>query len=540
MRAPLDVVLSSTAGWPEKHIAGRIDDYQQTTTSPGGYATITFTLREPILSDLLLKYQTVGVYDRRSGEQVHGGRLVIPGKSTDNSGDVWQVQAIGEGPAHMQDRTVPYVVIESQLDGWYPRTKNSASGTAEIGTTPDQANDYAITLTAPGGSVVGTGLFVQMGYDRLADCGMTLGSFGYTTKCGKTDANWQVESGTLAYPAGSITNVSQPTFSTTATARGPFLLTTDFPATDDTIRLAIRRTSATNVADDTSWGAYYNVYVRARLKDKLGADRPGSTNSYVLASDVVADLLGRFLTRLDGSTATVTTTTHQIDQLAYIDGVTPQQVIEDLLVLEQTMTWHVWGTTTAGLYRFEFISWVGVPRYDVTVLDGFDSPAPTDDLYNEVKVKYVDQRGRIRYVTRTQTVAQLGSRTQSYLLDLGTEPGSNANAVRAGDQFLAQHAAPPNAGTLTIKRPVYDTVFDRMVWPWEIRPGSLFRVRGVRPYVDALNATDRDGVTVFRGTSAAFSDADGACVVQLDAPPDDDTTAIAKLEKKRRRPHGGK
>ena len=37
-----------------------------------------------------------------------------------------------------------------------------------------------------------------------------------------------------------------------------------------------------------------------------------------------------------------------------------------------------------------------------------------------------------------------------------------------------------------------------MVQPWELRPGKLIRVRGIQANADALNSTERDGVTVFK------------------------------------------
>jgi hypothetical protein len=55
-----------------------------------------------------------------------------------------------------------------------------------------------------------------------------------------------------------------------------------------------------------------------------------------------------------------------------------------------------------------------------------------------------------------------------------------------------------------------------MVMPWEIRPG-LIRVRGILPRIDALNASDRDGVTVFRIVSAEYRASDAAATLELDS-----------------------
>jgi hypothetical protein len=80
-----------------------------------------------------------------------------------------------------------------------------------------------------------------------------------------------------------------------------------------------------------------------------------------------------------------------------------------------------------------------------------------------------------------------------------------------------------------------DYTLSRIVQPWEIRPGNLIRVRGVRPYVDSLNATDRDGVTVFRIVSTSYSDSQGAAVLELDAYTPDEARQIARLTNTRRR-----
>src|SRR5205085_7027166 len=119
------------------------------------------------------------------------------------------------------------------------------------------------------------------------------------------------------------------------------------------------------------------------------------------------------------------------------------------------------------------------------------------------------------------------------LIDLGDEPGSAANAQQVGDQFLAQHATPPNAGTLTVARRIRDLDTGRMVEPYEIRPGELVRVRGTRPYPDSLNASARDGVTVFRLVQTDWSDSDGTCRLSLDNPRDSTTNAVNRAIRKR-------
>src|SRR3990172_9057007 len=64
----------------------------------------------------------------------------------------------------------------------------------------------------------------------------------------------------------------------------------------------------------------------------------------------------------------------------------------------------------------------------------------------------------IRRTRRTQVVDVLtdAGLTREALLDLGDDVGTSTNAQRAGDQFLAQHSSPLNAGALTIAEPILD------------------------------------------------------------------------------------
>jgi hypothetical protein len=540
MRTPLEVWLSGDQG--RVSVTRRVADLRVDAASPGGFTSVSMTMNEPIVSDFLLGFDTVAVYDGRNGSTVSVGRLVEPAKGVSESGEVWQLQAIGEGPAHMQDVTVPRVYIESQLDGFHQKTKHNNSAEVSIGALQGTAVENAIIVHLPGGTVIGNAFVGALYNERLADCGMELGGYGFTRTSGQANANYQTQSAVMAADGTPATQiVSSANYATPTVAAGPFVVITDWAtAGADILRLGADKSAggALTINDDTTWTAFYNVYMAARrkLKDGTNAANAAHANSYVLASEIVADLLGRDLPRFDGANATVTATTHHIDQLSYIDGATPMQIMEDLLALESAYTWHVWeADSTTGLYSFEWVAWPTTVRYEASVIDGFSSPAPADDLFNEVNVRYRDGKGRTRWAQRTQTVAALGTLTRAAMIDLGDETGSLANANRAGDRFLADHAAPPNAGTLTVARPILDRDTGRMVAPWEIRPGSLIRVRGVRPYVDSLNATDRDGVTVFRIVSTSYSDSQGAAVLELDAYTPDEARQIARLTNTRRR-----
>jgi hypothetical protein len=56
-----------------------------------------------------------------------------------------------------------------------------------------------------------------------------------------------------------------------------------------------------------------------------------------------------------------------------------------------------------------------------------------------------------------------------------------------------------------------------MVQPWEIRAGNLIRVRDVTPRIDSLNATDRNGVTVFRVYAVDYDASSNTATLELDS-----------------------
>ena len=165
------------------------------------------------------------------------------------------------------------------------------------------------------------------------------------------------------------------------------------------------------------------------------------------------------------------------------------------------------------------MAWPTTVRYETDVTDGYDSQGSADGLWNAVQVRWTDINGQVQTTRRTSTVAALTNAgiTRETLLDLGYDIGSLANAQQIGDQFLALHGVAANAGRLTVARPVHDLITGMTVMPWQIKAGELIRVRGVLPRVDALNATARDGTTVFRIWSREYDIGTAAATLELDS-----------------------
>jgi hypothetical protein len=172
-------------------------------------------------------------------------------------------------------------------------------------------------------------------------------------------------------------------------------------------------------------------------------------------------------------------------------------------------------------HRFEWREWPTTVAYDASTVDGYSSTGSAEGLNNQVVVRYHGGLGPTKTEQASQVVPELtdAGLTRNGYRDLGDEVGSLANATRAAQQFLTDHATAPNAGRLTVSRPIFDHDLGRMVDPWEIRPGKLIRVRGILASSDALNATSRDGVTVFKVIGVDYDTSSASATLELDSQP---------------------
>lgn len=507
------------------------------SVAPGGYAGVTFSLDRPLAlqPDDLAYYAGVQVIDTRSGHVVGEGRLEDPGRGAGADGEVWQVAAVGPS-AHASDRKKPLIYVDQSLERW--KRHNSSARITQ--TDPDERTDDVPSLLTkfPEGSTAGQDLTATMVYLALKETAQELARVRMAVVNGATSTSW--ENRLLTAPdSGAASIVTQPTWSSSETIlfgeRGgsPAITSGHSKAF-----LRIIRTAASGTATSSSWGEWYNIAVRAILKNASGTDiTSGYTVNTVLASEVVKDLLGRLLTKYDGPNATVATTSFAIDQLAYPDGVTPAEVLEDLMVIDPAYYWAAWESNSAGLHRFEWVAWPTTVRYEADVTDGADFPGSAVGLFNAVNVRWRSPGGNIRIRRSTQTVPELtdAGLTREETIDLGDDIASSSIGDQAGARFLAEHKHPPNAGTLTVARPILDRDRGTMVMPWEIKPGTLIRIRGIAPNANSLNVTTRDGVTVFRIVGVDFDASTATAQLELDSYPLTVARALAKLAKKRTR-----
>jgi hypothetical protein len=541
---PITVRLSSSKA--DVHITDKLSGLSWRSIVPGGYASASFSLQSPIdVNDpMLAPFTRVYIYDGRDGAVLWEGRLQMSGRTAGDQGQVWSLTAIGPS-SHTSDEISPLVYIDRRLEPWRRSTTEGALMPAACQVTATNhpttnSLDVILCQFGPGLPVVNS-TRAAAAYDVLVGTGMFFGAIGFSWDAGFTSSTWSAQ---LGSGVGG-THLETPFSATGNTAGGSFTgwVVTDIPAGRDVafIRLTNSSAGAVTITDDIRWIAFSNIRVLGRRVDVNGVSVSGSagmvSSFFVHASWVIADLLGRgMLSQFDGPGAEFNALdTIDIDQLAYEDAVTPNQVLDDLMKLEPAAYWAAWESNAAGKYRFEWSNWPTTPQYEASVIDGFDNPAPTFEMYNKINVRYKDSRGITRVLTKTQVVPALddeGLVREGYI-DLGDEVGSASNANAAADTFLSEHAGPYSVGTLTVARPIMD-INGRTVMPWQIVPGKLIRVRGIEASHQITGAATWDGITVFRIVSVECN-SDGVATLELDMFTQTEARAMWVLAKKRNR-----
>lgn len=541
MSIPVPLTVRIQTARADRHITADLRDLTFRETAPGGYASVNLSLSRPlnIQPDDLDYYAHIWVYDGRSGAVVCEGLVEDPRRAAGSDGQIWDIAAVGPA-GRVLDRTVPYISVDQDLQSWKRVDAGNITG-GSMTTCQDPADSSAtgpqgIKLQFPQGTVHDNGSHISAQYERIWQAGQKLARFDYHWSGGGVDPSYLLFTEVTTNAAGTAERPRSEVMSSGA-GSDPAVVVTDWTNGKNTMRLNYWRSAPPGpitTANDNYWVHVHGLSVLAMRYTAAGVEiTSGYTTNTVLASDIVKDLLGRGLLPLfDGVNASVATTTYAIDQFAYPDGVTPGKLLDDLMVLEPAYYWEARATNpSTGKNQFNWKAWPTTVRYEASVVDGFDSPGSAAELYNAVRVRYTDVDGQIRTVQRTLAVASLTAAgiTREGFIDLGDTLGSAANANQVGDEFLDQHSTPPNAGTLTIARPIIDIDRARMCMPWEIEAGNLIRVRGVMPRVDSLNAADRDGSTVFRIVARDFQASSATATLELDSYSPSIARAIAKL-----------
>lgn len=514
----------------------------------GGLAYVRVNLAEKLdRIDRFVYFDNVVVYDARTAAVVASGVLSDLGRSASADGQRWDVAAAGP-MQHAWDIELPLIYVDQSIsDGWRQINRNNRGAQWSQSTLPSNDSDSSpesIVLNMPEGSTFATGDSITVRNERLRECGQQLGRISFSWDSGgPADGDYRLRVWTSDDPS-AVTDGSSSWSANHNPAGGSasLVVTTDFTNGRDVVDLIMDRQSGSGKpADDSKWFGVYHWLIRCRLMNADGTNVTAGAsyaNDYVLAHEIVNDLLGRCLPEFDGANASVSTTgTHQFDSLAYPDGTTAGQVLEDVMASEPGLRWFV---DDDGQFR-----WTPKPtsvRYVATLDDGGDFPSTISEVFNVAVVRWRDKRGRVRSTKRTAANAGVDDlylgplgRTRQKVIDVGDEVASSAAATRVADKFLEQHASPKNGGTLTVARPILDRDTGRMVRPHEVQPGELIQVRGVESYADALNASDSDGQTVFRIFAMTYTSDSDSAQLELDSYPYSEFGAILRLFRKRNR-----
>ena len=533
LQVPLEVQIGSA------HVTRKIDGLTFRKEAIGGLQSVALTLAAPLSQMAVNALDQVRLTDARSGEIIGEARIADPGRSANDQGQRYSLMAFGPA-ATASDTNRMLVVIDQTMDEGWRRVKRANSAGGDIGksTKPNTDGTDAIVAQFSQGKTVDTGNQLAVRYERIRDADQRLGSVAYDWDAGRTDANF------AARVVGVLDNTpdgSAAKSSTWDTAGGShrIVYTTDFTIGRNQFDLEAYYSGAgTSPTTDRYWASFANIIIRSLLYDQAGGDQ-GNAQDYVKADWVVEHLLGGgWLSQFDGANASIDTSgAQQIDQMAYPDGISAREVLDDLMALEPSLYWTSGPNITGNGYQFFWKLWPTTVRYEATMEDTGDFPTSTQELYNAVTVRWRDPRGRPRRTTRTGACPILDAQglTRTAILDIGDELGSIPNAQRIGDNFLAEHKYPPNAGTLTLARPIRDLQTGMMVDPHEIVEGSLIRVRGIESYPDALNASSNDGQTVFRIWAYDYTSETHSSRLELDTYPRTTAQALARLQRRRDR-----
>jgi hypothetical protein len=490
MRGALSVRLVN--GSNDQIVTRHVKDLRYTKAAPGGHhsASMRITLPRSAFRDLGPASRVV-VYDARSGRTRWEGYAENPGVTDGTEGQEFDLSAMG-GMVLASDESRPLVYLDANLEHWMrgPGSQVAAGSTTEQGANPSTGAD-ALMLQFLSGQPVGTSSLSQMIFDlRPAD--MEIGALKWTWQSGQTDAGWEER---VILEGGASFNRTMSTTAATLTRRADLH---GFIGAKYAIMRLIRTGGATNVATDNVWSAFSDVRILGQHLRADGTRLPHGQADYVLASNVAIDLLGRLLYRTcNTANPVIEPTSHRIDQLAYHDGATAQQVFDDLALYEPDHLWEILETGGDGKHRFNYRAWPTTARYEISVKDGYTAPGGEADLCNRIAVYWTGARGRKQTTIVTQTVPELGARVRdAEPVTLPDGLGSSANATRIGQQVLAAKAQPPKAAKATVRRPILDRRDGLTVMPWEIEPGYLVRVRETG---DLLRLTE----TEYEDTSCA-------------------------------------
>lgn len=546
MRNPHTVRLDGSSG--SLMLTRRVSDLEFTNIENGGFGSGTFTLQRPIDRKQLETYSEVLIFDGRNGKQVTGGRILTPGRSSSDQGQVAKIAFLGEGPAVMGAVERPYALIDQNIDSNFVLSSRStrrleySTSPYPGSTTPDDPNLF---LDPTDSVTVATNAELVV-VNRLGQrCDQLVGSIFYRLKSGLLASTWRTR---IRMYSNDLTGWDTPAddgWDTTISSTINLRMGVDWSNPRQVVGVQWKRTGADVVTGETTWSVVRDVILRFQLYGANGSLRTdGLNNPWVGAGEAFTDWCVRNCPTFDMTNANVTPGTYHFDQLSWPEGIDGLKFMDELLSMEQGLMWGVFEKQANGKYRTELIQRSTQVRYELSIADGYDESSPADELSEVVYVLWTSPGGKPQMTRVPSTGAspvdglENWPGYQSKVLNLGDEVGSLSQATQRGLEWLEAHSVVPNGGTLTVNgnRRIRDLFTGRLVAPWEIVPGYVGRIAGLAPRPDTLNPQGSpDGSTLTRIVSMNWSDSRSSAQLQLDAYRLDQYRMIANLMKRRTR-----
>lgn len=511
-----------------------------TKTDPGGFRSGSFVVDQRLgfRSDMIQPYSRVYFYNKRNGDTVFEGDITHPGRSITNDGPLLEVTVEG-GVERLNDWSGQRIFIDRDMQAWMLTNTATVGSQADAGEDKGGSGSDALNLSIPNSFHVETNSRAEVGYYRIRESGQELGSFNYAWDGGHTSGSpgWLVRG--ITSPASTL--VRTQVLNVGGSGGSIAVIGTAFAAGTNVayMQLIWTGTPSSSAATDITWASMLRVIIQCRYKLKDGVNYLAGVDydDYTTAVKVIGDLLGTVLaTTFDGTNAQVDAgAAYDIRHLAYPDGVTSMQVLDDLMKLEPSCTYIVGpSSATSDKYSFKWMARTDVPRYEfITWADEYSAGAQAVDQFNEVVTRWKSPNGLAKSAVSTQSIPEMTTmgRTRRFFQDLGESVSDADNATQVNASILADHRYPQNGGRVTVARPVVDLFTGRRVEPFDIEPGYLCRIVGVDPSVDAMNNNPRNGSTLCRIVRTSYS-ADGHSVdIDLDSVPWSMSGAIARTAK---------
>lgn len=514
------------------------------SVDPGGFGSVTFDLARSVDAPPFAFGSEVAVFDAETGEQVGGGRLLSPGRGASSSGEVWNVSALGEGLAHTQERKNPYFLIDSRLEPWYSGASSSIDREWAVGSSPDDEDQVGLRFTINQTSV-GIGAFTNANYYDLAQYPtQEIGGYGFTHEQGRGDSDSRIES-KIRIAGGFIILTDQPFSSAPRTVTKQIGSNWD-PVTDAPIRrmnFAYHRVDTVlTVVPDDDWIICYDIHVAAVRLDRNAAEMYTGglyTRNYVLSHEAVIDAIARWCPRFDLPHAHIDESSDfNHKSLVWPDGVTTYDMLDQLMGVDPAYTWAVWEKQANGLYRFEWRAKGTDVRYEIGAEDGFSLTGGDNERL--AKVWYTGETTLGRYLNVPVEDAEPFSPavdpsniypTDTRQISLSNLEGSDWESAAAAqaETALEDSKYKATAAQVEVTKRVYDHHVGRWVKPYQVLPGYLCRVAGVRSQLDTLNARENLGAAVFRVVSNDYSVDQGSSRLELNSYTIDESRALAEL-----------